>query len=176
MAGLIEKAITKMLSEEKIVVAYTDSPIGILKISFELDSHAVIKISKEKSLKNIKKSKFVEAFIQELSLYFKGQLYEFKYPVKLFLKSEFQKKVLEKILKIPYGKTVTYKKLAEQLNTSPRAIGQALKFNPLPIVFPCHRVIKTNGEIGGYSLGIDAKIFLLNHEKTILYKLRSHKV
>lgn len=165
-----------MLSEQKIVVAYTYTPIGILKILFELDSMAVIKISREKKLKNEKNSKFAEAFLEEISLYFKGQLYEFKYPVKLFFKSEFQKKVLEKILKIPYGKTTTYKKLAEQLNTSPRAIGQALKLNPLPIVFPCHRVVKTDGEIGGYSLGIDAKIFLLNHEKTILYKLRSHKV
>jgi len=62
------------------------------------------------------------------------------------------------------------------LNTSPRAVGQALKVNPLPLIIPCHRVITTNGAIGGYSLGIKVKKWLLEHEKATLYKLLLHKI
>ncbi|MEN2985217.1 MAG: methylated-DNA--[protein]-cysteine S-methyltransferase, partial [Thermodesulfovibrionaceae bacterium] len=66
--------------------------------------------------------------------------------------------------------------IAKKLQTSPRAVGQALKRNPLPIIIPCHRVIKSNGELGGYSLGVETKKWLVEHEKTILYKLRLHKI
>lgn len=68
------------------------------------------------------------------------------------------------LLTIPYGQTISYKNLAKMLNTSPRAIGQALKANPLPIIIPCHRVIKTNGKLGGFSCGIELKQILLNIE------------
>jgi len=65
--------------------------------------------------------------------------------------TEFQEKVFEIVKKIPRGKTMTYGQIAEILNSSPRAVGQALKRNPNPIIVPCHRVIKCDGNSGGYT-------------------------
>jgi len=62
----------------------------------------------------------------------------------------FQQKVLKQLLQIPYGETRTYGEIAEILKTSPRAVGNACRKNPLPIIIPCHRVVAANG-IGGYS-------------------------
>jgi len=64
--------------------------------------------------------------------------------------TEFQKKVYDIIKKIPKGRTMSYKEIAEKLNTSPRAVGQALKRNPFPIKIPCHRVINSDNSLGGY--------------------------
>jgi len=62
-----------------------------------------------------------------------------------------KQKLFKELLKIPKGKTTTYKALAIKLKTSPRAIAKMLSTNPNPIKVPCHRVIKSNGEIGGYT-------------------------
>jgi methylated-DNA-[protein]-cysteine S-methyltransferase len=83
----------------------------------------------------------------------------------------FQKKVYEIVKRIPRGKTATYKEIALQLKTSPRAVGQALKVNPFAPVVPCHRVIMSNGKVGGYNgnnpANIRKKIELLKKEKAI---------
>ena len=80
--------------------------------------------------------------------------------------TKFQERVYKEVKKIPKGKTSTYKKIADKLNTSPRAIGQALAKNPYESV-PCHRVIMSNGEIGGYkgSINNKEKIRKLKQEK-----------
>jgi len=82
--------------------------------------------------------------------------------------TEFQKRVYEIVKKIPKGKTITYKAIALKLNSSPRAVGQALKKNPYAPRVPCHRVIMSNGKIGGYSgsnpKNIRKKIELLRKE------------
>lgn len=80
----------------------------------------------------------------------------------------FQKKVWEALCQIPAGKTLTYGQLAKQLKTSPRAIGQACRTNPLIIVIPCHRIIAQHG-LGGYSGAregkwLSVKEWLLTHE------------
>jgi methylated-DNA-[protein]-cysteine S-methyltransferase len=72
--------------------------------------------------------------------------------------TEFQKKVYEIVKKVPKGKVTTYKAIALKLKTSPRAVGQALKRNPFAPMVPCHRVIKSNGEIGGYNGNSPKKI------------------
>ena len=81
----------------------------------------------------------------------------------------FQKRVWQALQQIPYGHTITYGKLAEQLNSSARAVGNACRRNPIPVIIPCHRVIASNG-IGGYSGAtsgylINRKQFLLNLEQ-----------
>ncbi len=85
--------------------------------------------------------------------------------------TDFQKKVYKIVKKIPKGKTTTYKAIAFKLNTSPRAVGQALKVNPFAPKVPCHRVIMSNGEIGGYNgnnpKNIKKKIELLKKEGAI---------
>lgn len=79
----------------------------------------------------------------------------------------FQKRVLKVLIKIPYGKTWTYKEIAQELgNTNyTRAIGQAVGHNPISIIIPCHRVVGTNGNLTGYAGGIERKKFLLKFEQ-----------
>ncbi|MHA1650089.1 MAG: MGMT family protein [Candidatus Helarchaeota archaeon] len=80
--------------------------------------------------------------------------------------TDFQKKVLELTKKIPKGKVATYKLIAQVLgnvNLS-RAVGNALNKNPFPIIIPCHRVIKSNGFVGGFARGIEEKVKLLKEE------------
>jgi len=77
----------------------------------------------------------------------------------------FNQKCYELLSKIPSGKVVTYKQLANKLNTKAyRAVGNAMAKNPNPIIVPCHRVIKSNGSVGDYILGVKRKINLLKNE------------
>lgn len=66
--------------------------------------------------------------------------------------------------RIPRGKVTTYKILAQKLGTHPRAVGKMLNSNPSPISVPCHRVVRSDGGIGGYAFGIKRKIALLKKE------------
>ncbi len=81
----------------------------------------------------------------------------------------FQKKALEVVKTIPYGETKSYKWVAERMGKpgAARAVGQALKKNPYRVVIPCHRVIRSNGKLGGYSKGIQKKKRLLKEEEII---------
>ncbi|MEM2176947.1 MAG: methylated-DNA--[protein]-cysteine S-methyltransferase [Archaeoglobaceae archaeon] len=99
---------------------------------------------------------------KQIERYFKGEKVEFECEFELNLPA-FTKKVLERVLKIPYGKTITYGELAKDLKSSPRAIGQALKRNTIAVLIPCHRVVAKNS-IGGYSWGIEIKKALLRLE------------
>lgn len=85
----------------------------------------------------------------------------------LSIGTPFQQKVWRYIRKIPYGHRVTYKNIADdlKLGRAYRAVGQACRSNPMPIVVPCHRVISSNGALGGYSWGARWKKFLLELEK-----------
>jgi len=65
--------------------------------------------------------------------------------------TDFQKRVYKEVKKIKKGETKSYGELAKKLKTSPRAIGQALRKNPFPIKIPCHRVIRSDGRVGGYA-------------------------
>lgn len=85
--------------------------------------------------------------------------------------TEFQKEIWNILLKIPYGKTMTYKEIADIYKKeknidkmSYRAVGSAIAHNPILIIIPCHRVIKKNKAIGGYIAGIELKKKLLEHE------------
>uniref|UniRef100_A0A7C3RCT0 Methylated-DNA--[protein]-cysteine S-methyltransferase n=1 Tax=Archaeoglobus fulgidus TaxID=2234 RepID=A0A7C3RCT0_ARCFL len=86
---------------------------------------------------------------EQLLRYFSGEKVEFRIPYRLDA-SEFAERVLEEVSKIPYGKIRTYSEIARTLKTSPRAVGQVVKRNPLPIIIPCHRVVGKKG-IGGYT-------------------------
>jgi len=78
--------------------------------------------------------------------------------------TEFQKKVYKILKGVPKGRVTTYKKIAKKLKTSPRAVGNALNKNPYAPKIACHRVIKTNGEVGGFSRGKRNKVKLLKKE------------
>ncbi|TET72126.1 MAG: methylated-DNA--[protein]-cysteine S-methyltransferase [Candidatus Aminicenantes bacterium] len=101
------------------------------------------------------------------SQYFEGKKEDFtSLPLDFISGTPYQRKVWLETRKIPYGKTQTYKFLAKKLNhRGYRSIGQALSRNPLLIVIPCHRVLSSDGSIGGFTGGLDLKKFLLRLEK-----------
>ena len=103
---------------------------------------------------------------KELQLYFEGKLVEFKTPL-FFLGSSFQKQVWEELKKIPYGETRSYADIAKAIGkpSAFRAVAQANGANQIAIVIPCHRVINTNGELGGYGGGLIRKQWLITHER-----------
>lgn len=87
---------------------------------------------------------------RQLNAYFDGALKQFDLPLAPS-GTPFQKAVWKHMLKIPYGRTVTYGHIAERLKSGPRPVGTACGRNPLPILIPCHRVMGANGALGGYS-------------------------
>ncbi len=101
------------------------------------------------------------------SQYFEGKKEDFtSLPLDFISGTPYQRKVWLETRKIPYGKTQTYKSLAEKFNhRGYRSIGQALSRNPLLIVIPCHRVLSSDGSIGGFTGGLELKKFLLRLEK-----------
>lgn len=105
-----------------------------------------------------------------LDNYFKGAKKPFPWKlIKLTTGTKFEQKVWKELWKIPYGQTVSYKKIAKRVGSpkAVRAVGQANKKNPFPIVIPCHRVIASDGSIGGYAYGVEMKKRLLTLEKVI---------
>ena len=98
----------------------------------------------------------------DLTEYFQGGKIDFE-EYEVVLPTKFTAKVLNEVRKIKYGEVKTYKEIAEKIGTSYRAVGQALKRNPAPIIIPCHRVVAKNG-LGGYSAGIEIKKELLKLE------------
>ncbi len=78
----------------------------------------------------------------------------------------FQRKVYRVLWKIPFGKTLSYREVAQAIGKpkAARAVGQAVGKNPFPILIPCHRVIASDGSIGGFSCGVGIKRKLLKHE------------
>ncbi|MDP1602117.1 MAG: trifunctional transcriptional activator/DNA repair protein Ada/methylated-DNA--[protein]-cysteine S-methyltransferase [Legionella sp.] len=108
----------------------------------------------------------ISSIEKELAAYFEGNLKEFHTPVFL-LGSPFQKQVWDELKKIPFGETRSYLDIAKimQRPTAFRAVAQANGANQLAIIIPCHRIINTSGELGGYGGGITRKQWLLNLEK-----------
>ena len=92
--------------------------------------------------------------------------------------TKFQWKVLDITAKIPLGETRTYKWVAQRAGSpkAVRAVGQALRWNPYPLIIPCHRVIKTDGSLGGYAGGPSTKkAKLLKMEQEIIKNLRNRR-
>lgn len=111
----------------------------------------------------------LQSIERELKEYFAGTLKEFKTPLHL-IGSPFQKKVWEALMTIPYGETRSYAEQAAAIGqpTAFRAVANANGANQISIVIPCHRIINSNGELGGYGGGIARKKWLLDHEKAHL--------
>jgi methylated-DNA-[protein]-cysteine S-methyltransferase len=102
---------------------------------------------------------------QELQVYFRTVFFNFTVPY-VIVGTRFQKQVWQALVQIPIGKTVTYGELANRLGTSPRAVGNACRANPLPIIIPCHRVVGQKNLGGYYGMGetVQPKVWLLEHE------------
>jgi AraC family transcriptional regulator, regulatory protein of adaptative response / methylated-DNA-[protein]-cysteine methyltransferase len=110
-------------------------------------------------------NRFTDQAARELDEYFAGTRKEFTVPLVL-QGTEFQKRVWEELLRIPYGETISYEALAIRIGkpTAQRAVGMANGRNRIPIIVPCHRVIQKNGQLRGYGGGLWRKQFLLELE------------
>jgi O-6-methylguanine DNA methyltransferase len=133
---------------------------GIRKILINKNSEALEDIAEI----NPENSIVFDAF-KQLKEYFKRERKEFNLKLEI-IGTEFQKRVWRELLKIPYGKTITYNQLAINLGDKKaiRAAAAANGANPLPIVIPCHRVIGTDGNLVGYGGGLEVKQKLLELE------------
>ena len=110
-------------------------------------------------------SKVIEAASDWLDAYFEGSKEPPDFDL-LFLGTDFQKRVWQLLLEIPYGETITYGELAQKAGTpkAARAVGVAVGENPFSIIVPCHRVIGKDKSLTGYGGGFDVKKYLLAHE------------
>lgn len=108
----------------------------------------------------------------QLSAYFSGKLQKFDLPLDPD-GTEHQKKVWKIMTEIPYGETLSYGDIADQIESSPRAVGGACGKNPIPIIIPCHRVIGRDGKLTGFSggEGVETKIQLLRMEQALTKSL-----
>ncbi len=104
---------------------------------------------------------------KELRLYARHLLKDFSVPVDMTAVSGFTRLVLEEVRRVRYGRTVSYQQLASALGSAraARAVGNSLGRNPVPIIIPCHRVVRANGSLGGFSSGVEIKKKLLRIEK-----------
>ncbi|MBA4144674.1 MAG: cysteine methyltransferase [Cytophaga sp.] len=152
-------------------IAYYSSPVGDLLIESEEERIVTLNFLKDTRQEEAR-TPVIDQCIQELDEYFlKGRKF-FTFEMDL-RGTAFQKKVWSELLTIPYGKTISYEELAIRVGNikSIRAVGLANGQNPIAIVVPCHRVIGKNGDLVGYGGGMDNKVWLLQHEGSLLQQL-----
>lgn len=111
----------------------------------------------------------ITSITHELTAYFNGTLTTFKTPIHL-LGSTFQQLIWKELLQIPFGQTRTYAAQAQAIDkpSACRAVANANGANQLAIIIPCHRIINSNGNLGGYGGGVSRKQWLIDHEKQSL--------
>ncbi len=104
--------------------------------------------------------------VAQLAEYFAGERTDFDFP-SAPRGTEFQRSVWDALAEIPFGETTTYSQIAQRLGspTATRAVGAAIGRNPMLVTAPCHRVVGASGDLTGYAGGLDAKRWLLAHER-----------
>ena len=140
---------------------------GVVNISFQNVSIPKFKKSCQRHLtmEVIEGNDFTVHAKEQILNYFRGKRQSLDFPV-VHINTPFRKKVLEAERNITYGQTSSYREIAQMVNKprAYRAVGSANANNPLPLYFPCHRIINSNGKLGGFGGGIEVKRFLLNLE------------
>ncbi len=149
--------------------AYIETPLGVATISGDEDGITSVSVTRPSSdTPSIDIPLYLQDAVTQLNQYFKGQRTVFE--LKLNPSgTDFQKKVWEELLKIPFGKTATYLDMAKRLGDPKciRAAASANGKNPLWIIVPCHRVIGSDGSLTGYAGGLWRKKWLLDHENPV---------
>ena len=141
-----------------------ESPLGTLSLVFT--GKVLIGIAFKRHTEVIRKGEAPSLIRKELREYFEKGRQAFTQKIDFAKSTGFDRNVWLALKEVPYGETRTYKWLAEKLGNpaASRAVGQALSRNPIPILLPCHRIIESDGSIGGYSAGSDIKRRLLEIE------------
>lgn len=160
-----------MLKQQK------SSPVGDLFITIDEKWIRNISYDEPKNWEllegTIIEKELFQALTIQLDDYFEGKREHFDLPV-LLKGTDFQQKVWQALSEIPYGVVVSYKDIAISAGSpkAVQAVGQANRANPIPIIIPCHRCVKSNGELGGYNgADVDKKQYLLALEKGLSLSL-----
>ena len=146
--------------------AYYKTKLGIIKISYQEKVESIELVDKIDS--NNERSMLSDKIFDQIDKYLKGEVKKFDIYDKLEITgTDFQKSIWQELINIPYGETRTYKEIAQKINKPKaiRAVGTAIGKNPFFIIIPCHRVIRSNGKMGGFAYGLDVKEKLLELEK-----------
>ena len=152
--GLVEVAYGSIDSPVgKLLTAVT--PRGLLRVSYDsYDPDAVLQeISEKVSPRVLEDVARLDPVRRQLDEYFEGSRRDFELKVDWSLTRGFFQKILRETARLGYGQLATYKQMAEAAGSprATRAAGNALRSNPIPIVVPCHRIVRTGGNLGGYS-------------------------
>ena len=142
---------------------------GIFRISLNEPNFASFRdlIQREYSGATLRQDKRFSSLAAKFRTYFSGQVLKSGNRINLREGTRFQQRVWHTLQSIPYGQTRSYRSIAESIGhpQSSRAVGNACGRNPLPILIPCHRVVKTDGQLGGFTGGVDLKRRLLALER-----------
>lgn len=171
--------VERALAERLVDVAYAplDSPLGrllvaatdrgLVRLAYEDDrGEGVVEELARLSPRVLEAPARLDAARRQLDEYFEGRRVRFELPLDLRFAPGFRARILEAAARIPFGDVRTYRDVAADAGNARavRAAGNALGANPVPIVVPCHRVVRSDGTLGGYVGGLDRKRFLLDLE------------
>ena len=163
--GLLDVAYAKVDSPlGPLLVATT--PRGLVRLAYGAPDDAIEDLADRLSPRILEAPERLDEVRRELDEYFAGRRAGFDLPIDWSLTRGFTGQVLRQTARIGYGETSTYAEVATRAG-SPRAVraaGNALGANPIPVVVPCHRVLRTGGALGGYTGGLERKQFLLRLE------------
>lgn len=158
-----------MSGSPSIASRIVKSPLGDLYVRVTNNELSMLSFSPGEDFAVIpEKSAMLEECEAELHEFFQGRRRDFS--IRLApAGTDFQKKVWEELCRIPFAETISYAELAKRAGSANgfRAVGAANGANPIAIVVPCHRVINTNGDMGGYGGGLWRKRWLLEHERRV---------
>jgi methylated-DNA-[protein]-cysteine S-methyltransferase len=165
--GLLDVAYTTIDSPVgTLLLAAT--PAGLVRVAYDIEGHDGVldTLAQRLSPRVLRAPRRLDAAARELSEYFAGRRRAFDLPLDLSLSKGFRQLVQRHLPGIGYGQTRTYRQVAELVGNpkAVRAVGTACATNPLPVVVPCHRVLRSDGTLGGYAGGRAAKTALLNLE------------
>jgi methylated-DNA-[protein]-cysteine S-methyltransferase len=146
------------------------TPAGLVRVAFEGENHddVLVELATAISPRILRSPRGVDEVARQLDEYFAGRRRVFEVPVDLQLSRGFRRAVLQHLLEIPYGVRESYAVVATAAGNSRavRAAGTACATNPIPLVVPCHRVVRSDGTYGQYRGGPAAKHTLLTMEAT----------
>ena len=177
---LHDRLVARAPREGLLDVAYrvVDSPVGrvlvaagaggVLRVAFEVQGHdaALADLAARVSPRVLEGGARLDPVLRELDEYFAGTRREFDVPLDLRLAQGFRRDVLAALRRVGYGATASYAQVAESVGrpAAVRAVGTACALNPVPLLLPCHRVVRSDGSPGRYAGGDDAKRALLAWE------------
>ncbi len=138
---------------------------GLVRVAYEREDHDVVlaSVAARVSPRILRAPARLDDVARELDEYFSRRRHGFDLPLDLQLARGFRRTVLEHLRQIGYGRTASYAAIATRAGnpTAVRAVGSACAKNPLPVVVPCHRVVRSDGAVGQYVGGVEAKRTLL---------------